>query len=124
MTYMTQPIWPVLSETSMPIGINNPYMMNPVNPMNPQQPIPGNMMEPNNVDIQPQENINVNITNQSINDNTINLNQNITNAMGEFNIKPLSPNKTMNHQGINFPEILVNNAEKNRIASAVESTME
>jgi len=119
MTYMTQPIWPVLSETSMPIGINNPYMMNPVNPMNPQQPIPGNMMEPNNVDIQPQENINVNITNQSINDNTINLNQNITNAMGEFNIKPLSPNKTMNHQGINFPEILVNNAEKNRIASAV-----
>jgi len=114
MTYMTQPIWPVLSETSMPIGINNPYMMNPVNPMNPQQPIPGNMMEPNNVDIQPQENINVNITNQSINDNTINLNQNITNAMGEFNIKPLSPNKTMNHQGINFPEILVNNAEKSK----------
>jgi len=122
MAYMAQPVWPVMSDAPMPLGINSPYMMNPVNPMNPQQPVQNNIMEPNNVEIQSQENINAIVTNQPINDNSINMNQNNTNnnsEINESNFKPVSPGKNINHQGINFPEILVNNAEKNCIASAV-----
>jgi len=124
MAYMAQPMWPVMGDAPMPIGINNPYMMNPVNPMNPQQSLQNGMMETNS--IEPQEPINVNVTNQPANDNTMDMNQTMMNGneMNETTFKPLSPSKNMNHQGINFPEIIDNNAEKNCIASAVESNME
>jgi len=125
MTYMAQPVWPVLGETPMPIGMNSPYMMNPVNPMNPPQAIPSNIMEPSHVDVQPQENVNMNVTNQPMNNNSTNMNQNLNNSeMDEPSFKPVSPSKNMNHQGINFSGILVNNAEQNCVASAVESNME
>jgi RNA recognition motif-containing protein len=126
MAYMAQPVWPVLGETPMPIGMNSPYMMNPVNPMNPPQAIPSNLMEPSHIETQPQENVNMNVTNQPMNGNSINMNQNLNNSneMNEPNFKSVSPSKNMNHQGINFSGILVNNAEQNCVASAVESNME
>eukprot|EP00833_Pecoramyces_ruminatium_P006246 jgi/Orpsp1_1/1180278/evm.model.c7180000072763.1 len=113
MTYMAQPMWPVMGDAPMPIGINNPYMINPINPINPQQSIHNNTIEPSNEGIQSQENININVTNQPINNNSMNMNQSISNTeINESNFKPVSPGKNINHQGINFPEIMVNNAEK------------
>jgi len=116
MAYMAQPVWPVLGETPMPIGMNSPYMMNPVNPMNPPQAIPSNLMEPSHIETQPQENVNMNVTNQPMNGNSINMNQNLNNSneMNEPNFKSVSPSKNMNHQGINFSGILVNNAEQSK----------
>jgi len=127
MAYMAQPIWPMMGDAPIPLGMNNPYMMNPANPMNPQQPIQNGMMDPNTMKMEPQEPINVNVTNQPINENTMDMNQNVINnttKMNETTFKPISPTKNMNHQGIHFPEIIDSNAEKNCIASAVESNIE
>jgi len=130
MAYMAQPIWPMMGDAPIPMGMNNPYMMNPANTMNPQQPLQNGMMDPNQLKMQPlQEPINVNVTNQPVNDCSMDMNQNIINTntatkMDETNFKPISPTKNMNHQGINFPEIIDNNAENNCIASAVESNLE
>jgi len=125
MTYMAQPVWPVIGDAPMPMGMNNPYMMNPNNPMNSQQPMnPQNgMIESNNIEMEPQKPI---VTNQPANDSSMDMNQTIINGteMNETNFKPISPNKNMNHQCINFPEIIDNNAEQNCIASAVESNIE
>ncbi|ORX76883.1 hypothetical protein BCR32DRAFT_270997 [Anaeromyces robustus] len=124
MTYMAQPVWPMISDAApMPIGMNNPYMMNPTPQMNPQQPIQNGMIEVNNnIEMESQDN---NANNQSMDANNLEMHPKVNNNdLNGPNFKAVSPGKNINHQGISFPEILANNAETNCIASAVESNME